>query len=271
MDEKKLEWKERQILEDLKLIKPVIKNLYYLGEWTEELFENCVAVIGSRRITEYGKRVIEKIVPELVLSGKTIVSGFMYGVDQYAHNQAILCGGKTIAVLGYGFEWKMDAREKDLADRIVEGGGLIMTEWRDQQPALWTYPMRNRIVAGLCREIIVIEAAQKSGSMITVDWGRKLNKKIWAVPGSIFSMVSKGTNWLIENGIAKMWLGEDGWQKEKKKIVGSEILEILINEELTVDEIARKLGKKVEEVGVEVSILLLKGDLKERGGKYYVD
>src|SRR5258708_14202493 len=124
------------------------KELYARGTWNPDLFQNCVAVVGSRRMTEYGKQVIEKIIPELVFAKKTIISGFMYGVDQYAHEVCLQNGGKTIAVLGWGIDVPLDAHDTKLAKNIINSGGLILSEWENQKPTLWTFPLRNRIVVG---------------------------------------------------------------------------------------------------------------------------
>src|SRR3989338_945706 len=112
------------------------KQLYYIGAWNPGLFTNCVAIVGSRRMTEYGRRVIEKIIPQLVFQKKTIISGFMYGVDQYAHQVCIENGGKTIAILGWGINRILEDSDKKLAESIISSGGLLMSEWEEQKPAL---------------------------------------------------------------------------------------------------------------------------------------
>ena len=184
------------------------KQLFYAGRWNAHVFSQCTAVIGSRRMTEYGRRVIEKIVPQLVFEKKTIVSGFMYGVDQYAHKVCVENGGKTIAVLGWGIKRILEGTDKKLANEIVGSGGLILSEWEDQKPTLWTFPVRNRIVAALSSDIIVVEAAQKSGSLITAAIAKKLKRNLWAVPGAITSNLSAGTNALIASGTARMWVAD---------------------------------------------------------------
>lgn len=240
-----------------------------------------MAVVGSRRMTGYGERVIEKIIPVLVEAEVTIVSGFMYGVDQAAHRLTVECGGKTIAVLGWGIDWQMANGEWQMANRIIETGGLIVSEWQDQVPELWTFPQRNRIIAGLCQATLVIEAAAKSGSLITAEWAKKFRRKVLAVPGPVTSKVAAGTNGLIKTGEAEMvTTGEEalkalGWTamppaQEMTYKSYETYTELLENEALTVDEIARKLGKSVEEVGAELSLLVLQGKVKEIEGKYYV-
>lgn len=252
------------------------KQLYYLakeGFWTSQnnvvdIFENCVAVVGSRRMTDYGRRVLDKLIPQLVFEKKTIVSGFMYGTDQYAHQVCIDNGGKTIAVLGWGIDKKLFDYDKKLAEQIVNSGGLLISEWETQEGTNWTFPVRDRIIAALAAEVFITEAAEKSGSLITANQAIKLKRKVWAVPGPITSKTSVGTNNLIADGKAKMWL--PGVSQTKLNI-DNPLLVILENEALSTDELARKVGRSIVEIGAELSILLLSGKVIERGGKYYIE
>lgn len=182
------------------------KEIYFSGKWNSKIFKNCVAVIGSRRMTEYGRKVVEKIIPQLVSQKQTIISGFMYGVDQYAHQVCLENGGKTIAVLGWGINHKLKGFDLKLAQKIVKNKGLLLSEWENQQPSYWTFPARNRLVAALSKKVIVVEAAEKSGSLITVKIATRLKREIWAVPGPITNRFSAGTNILIASGKAKMYL-----------------------------------------------------------------
>lgn len=243
------------------------KHLYWRGRWNANLFQNCVAIVGSRRMTEYGRRVIEKIIPQLVFEKKTIISGFMYGTDQYAHEVTLQNGGKTIAVLGWGIERPLAGTDKKLAQAIIGSGGLLLSEWKDQMATLWTFPVRNRIVAALSQEVIVVEAGLKSGSLITANIARKLKRTLWAVPGPITSMQSKGTNTLIASGVAHMWTGQD---TQTTIPTGDPILSNLLNEALSASELARKLAIPVSDIGAKLSILAVTGQVYERGGKYYV-
>jgi len=228
-----------------------------------------MGVVGSRRMTSYGRRVVEKIVPSLVQQGWTIVSGMMYGVDQTAHEVCIECGGKTIGVLGWGIEYrKLEARDLKLEERIVESGGLLVSLWKDQMGTNWTFPARNQVVADICHELIVVEAAAKSGALLTAGMMIKRKKPVWAVPGPITSSVSAGTNQLIAEGKAKMWVGSSlkGVPLQRRE---TPLLDLIQDEGLEADEIARKLGKSISEVGAQLSLLSLSGDIVERDGKYY--
>lgn len=244
------------------------KQLWYRGKWDKKLFAKCAAVVGSRRMTNYGERVVEKLVPQLVAAGFTIVSGFMYGVDQAAHRMAMTCGGRTVAVLGWGINYrKQEIRDEKLEEEIIKSGGLMLSEWEEQEPILWTFPFRNRIVAALASDVYVVEAAVKSGSLITARMGRELGRRIWAVPGPITSSVSAGTNALIAGGAAKIWLPQQQLVVQEPR--DDEMLRILTDEELTIDEVARKLGRQVSEVGAQLSLMVLSGVIIEKDGKYY--
>lgn len=225
-----------------------------------------MTIVGSRRMTDYGKRVIEKIMPKLVQDGWTIVSGFMYGVDQYAHKICMENGGRTIAVLGWGINQETDTK-------IIDSGGLLISLWEDQVGTLWTFPARDRVMAAIGHELIVIEAAAKSGSLITAEMAYKLGKPIWAIPGPITSSVSAGTNQLIADGKAKMYVGA-GFSSpnvgRENRAPTNPILSLLENEGFDASEITRRLGKPASEIGAELTMLMLQGSIIERDGKYYV-
>ena len=268
MDYRELKgWQKLPSLKMLLDLSTPPKQLYFSGIWHPEIFESCVAVVGSRKITDYGTRVVEKVVRSFISCGQTVISGFMYGVDQYAHRVCVESGGKTIAVLGWGIDTKLTGVDLKLAEKIISSGGLIISEWETQKAAHWTFPARNRIVAALCKEVIVVEAAENSGSLITARLALKLKRALWAVPGPITSRTSVGTNNLIGSGLAKMWLGGS-----PNTIIQSDnpLLQILDNEALSASEMARKLDLPVSEIGSQLSLLLLSGHLIEKGGKYYL-
>ncbi len=262
-------WERLPELDSLSDLRDPPKQLFARGTWDHSLFSNTVAIVGSRRITSYGRQVIDQIVPELVLQKKTIISGFMYGVDQYAHSVCIENGGHTIAVLGWGIEIPLADEDQKLGISIENHGGLLLSEWQSQQASLWTFPVRNRIVVALSKEIIVIEAALKSGSLITANIAEKLHRPLWAVPGPITSPVSEGTNMLIATGKAKMWRPNEAQSiNSKKKKETDPILRMLADESWSSDEIARKLGLPIAQVGAQLSLFAITGVVTERGGKY---
>ena len=261
------DWRAVSTLSGLADLSNPPKKLFYRGTWNPALFANCVAVIGSRRMTDYGRRAIEKILPELVFAKKTIISGFMYGVDQYAHRVCIENGGKTVAVLGWGINQMLEDSDKKLAESIIDSGGLIVSEWEEQRGTLWTFPVRNRIVAALSTDVIVVEAAEKSGSLITATIAKKLQRTLWAVPGPITSRLSYATNMMIASGKAKMWVGQiEPVARESR----DPLIRLLQEEPLRVDDIARKLKTPIDAIGAQLSLLTLTGQLTEEGGKYYV-
>lgn len=172
-----------------------------------------VGVVGTRRITGYGTYVTKKIIEELSTfntQGKmAIVSGFMYGVDQIAHRAAMATGMTTIAVLAHGLE-RVPSRDVRLLAELVEMGGVVVSEyvpWAAAQK--WTFIERNRIVAALSTVVLVTEAAAKSGSLHTVQFGLDLGRTIGAVPGPITNAYSEGTRWLINQGATLVASGGD--------------------------------------------------------------
>lgn len=273
--------------ERLKQVTPSIKELWCEGD--RSLLSDSskyLAIVGSRRMTDYGRRVLEMIMPDLVQAGLYIVSGMMYGVDQEAHKLCLKYGGKTIAVLGYGLNYPGIASEdQKVKEQILSGGGLVISEWDKQDGALWTFPQRNRIVAGLADAVLVVEAAMKSGSLVTVSWAEKYKKEVFAVPGPITSKVSVGTNWLVTNRRAKMVLSAEdilcsfGLSRQPTQLVmftGSErtnkfherIIVLLENESFSTDEIVRTLGLPVEKVNAALMEMSLSGVVSEVNGKW---
>jgi len=261
-----------------------VKSLYYRGNWDLSLFKNCLAIVGSRRNTKYGEQVIKIMLPEIVSSGVTTISGFMYGIDSLVHSETIDCGGKTVAVLGSGLDVLYPARNNDLYSQILESGGLVLSEYEaSAKPALWTFPARNRIVVGLASiGVLVVEAGFDSGSLVTarIAFGEK--KKVYCVPGPITSKVSAGCNLWIKNKKAKMVTGiEDILGKKQRSNCQSslfdgkgelekKILEIIENEPLTMDELVVKTGINISELSVQLSMLQMSGMVEEMGGKYYL-
>jgi len=149
------------------------------------LNNDFIGVVGTRRITDYGKLATKKIVEDLVLGGFSIASGFMYGVDLHAHLETIENGGATVAVLGFGFDHMYPRSHQKYFDKIIDSGGCFITEYLPEvEPAVGNFPSRNRIVAGLSKGVVVVEAAKKSGSHITVQCaineGREVFCSAWA-------------------------------------------------------------------------------------------
>lgn len=176
---------------------PVI--LYYRGkpDWNRK----AVAVVGTRRISNLGQRTTEQFTKGLVKEGLIIVSGLARGVDTEAHATAIQEKGQTIAVLGSGLNNIYPPENRSLAEKIADGFGAVISEFPPDYPSLpGNFPARNRIISGLSLAVLVIEAAEKSGSLITAKFALEQGREVFAVPGPITAYFSKGTNNLIQEG-----------------------------------------------------------------------
>jgi DNA processing protein len=270
----------------LKNIPGAPKKLFYKGSFNENIFKNCLAVVGSRRLTGYGKRVAQEAVGEIAAAGITIVSGFMYGGDAAAHAAALDVGGKTIAVMPCGIDNIHPSYQKELYEKILSGGGLIISEYEgNQSPQNWMYPQRNRIVAGLSQALLVLEAGLESGTLITADLAKKFGRKIFAVPGQLFCDVAQGSLKLIKEGASLMTCAKDitdfynrkiSSENKRKLIRPDDALEkkifaILCKCPQDSDDLARKMKIRMAELGSKLSIMQIKGIIKLQGEKYYVD
>jgi DNA processing protein len=164
----------------------------------------CVSLVGTRAMSGYGRRIVEHLVPSLVASGVTTVSGLAHGVDSEVAMVTLASGGRTVAVLGHGLS-VYTPREKALMDRIVGKGGLLLTEYPlDYAPSRFTFPERNRIIAGLSLGTVIVEAAESSGALITASLALEMGREVFAVPGAIFDGNFKGCHNLIARGGAKL-------------------------------------------------------------------
>lgn len=256
------------------------ENLYLKGNFTQEIFSNTLAVVGSRKMTSYGKQVLDKILPPIIQQNITIISGFMYGVDTYAHNLALDHGGKTIAVLGSGLNTCYPVENDKMYTKILKTGGAVISEYEPQaKPKPWMYVQRNRIIASLATVgVLVVEAAESSGSLVTAKYAEELSRSIFAVPGQITSSVSAGTNYLIKSGTAKLVTSAQDIlpslkpevQKESLDLTQEEkvVLDLLKNESLTIDELSIKLVINAQQIGTTLTLLSMKGIVKDFGGKF---
>jgi DNA processing protein len=257
--------------------------LYYRGHWHKNLFKKSLAIVGSRHLTRYGQQVIEKFVSFLVSQQITTISGFMYGADTEVHRQTLVCGGQTIAILGGGLEIIYPPENNQLYQEILNHDGVIISEYEANfQPQLWTFPQRNRLVAGLSTlGVLIIEAGEKSGSLITARLAREQGKKVFAIPGPITSTVSRGTNLLIKNHLAKMVLEPEDilGQKITQSFLLStldltplekKIVQLLRTEPLSADELAVHLNLNIIELNKTLSLMSLKSVITESTGKFYL-
>ena len=188
--------------EQLKNIYDPPMKIYALGN-TEILNQKGIAIVGSRKATEYGKKVALEISQTLSSKGFHIISGLARGIDSYAHIGNIMSdySGKAIAILGNSLDNIYPKENRNLAIQILKKGGCILSEYpigSEIQPK--NFPERNRIISGLSKAVIIVEASEKSGALITADFALEQGKDVFAVPGNIFSENSVGTNALIKQG-----------------------------------------------------------------------
>lgn len=266
--------------EHLKRIINCPKKLNYRGSWDNRLFEKSIAIVGSRRMSQYGKWVVEKFVPELVAHKFAIISGFMYGVDTTAHCETVSCGGVTVAILGGGLNIFTPPENEQLYWQILERNGLIISEYdNDFLPTRWSFPQRDRLLAGLSnRGVLVIEATMMSGSLITARHCQEQNKSLFVVPGPINSSLSTGVNHLIkEKNAIMVTVPSDITQTSTKftqlqmEIVDpleKSIVKLLDIETLTTDEIAKKLNKNISIISTKLMMMSMEGKVVENLGKW---
>lgn len=184
---------------NLRLICDPPPVLFYQGRWSEQ-DSQALAIVGSRRATVYGRKVAEQFGREMAANGFVIVSGLARGIDSAAHQGCLAAGGRTIAVLGSGSDVIYPRENVRLAEQIKENG-IIITEYPPGTPPLkGNFPARNRIIAGLSLGVLIVEAAVKSGALITADFALESGREVFAVPGPIMSPNSQGTNNLIKQG-----------------------------------------------------------------------
>src|SRR5947209_6450358 len=180
-------------------------TLYVRGRWAECLEAPCVGMVGSRRSSTYGQNVALMLARELASRGVTVISGLARGIDAAAHRGALEAGGRTVAVLGTGIDEVYPRDHSKLAAEILEKGGALVTQFPlGTPPVAENFPYRNRIISGLSLGVVVVEAAENSGSLITARLTMEQNREVYAVPGNITSRNSFGTNYLIKGAGAKL-------------------------------------------------------------------
>lgn len=253
--------------------------LYVLGSLLPQ-DEWAVAVVGTRRPTDYGKEAARVLAGDLARQGITVVSGLALGIDGIAHQAALEAGGRTIAVLGSGFRYLYPARHRDLARRIVKEGALITEYALDVRPEASNFPPRNRIISGLSMGVVVVEAGERSGALITAEFAAEQGREVFAVPGPIFNRPSKGTNRLIQEGAKPVTSVRDileelditmaAEQQEARLSIPTSDLEeriwtYLLETPRHVDEIVRELNLDTAQVMSTLTLMELKGLVRQVG------
>ncbi len=250
-----------------------------------------IAIVGSRKYSQYGEQVAYKLSQDLTHAGWIVVSGMAFGIDSHAHHGVLEAGGETLAVLGSGIDDPMisPVSHFSLAKRIMSSGALISEYPPGTQASKGSFPMRDRIIAGLCLGTLVIEAPEKSGSLITARCALDYNREVFAVPGSIFSPYSVGTNALIKKG-AKIVTGiqdileefttlfplpiltstDENSSSTKLEPEERKILAVLTHEPLHIDKIIKLTTLATAKASSLLTILEIKGLVKNSGGMYYV-
>lgn len=263
--------------------------LYIKGRKTDEKWDinRSIGVVGTRMITSYGRQVTEKITAGLATCGFTIVSGMAYGVDTVAHETAIGQGGKTIAVLGCGVDIIHPRSNIKLYNQIVDGCGAVISEFPPgMMVSKGLFPARNRIISGLSLGVVVTQGAEDSGALITARYAAEQGREVFAIPGPITSLLSKGPMKLLKAGAKIVSEVEDileelnihpirqsgqirqigDLSKEEQKII-----ELLQNENLHFDEIIQRTQITLSQLGGILTLMEMKGLIKNlRDGMYQV-
>ena len=258
--------------------------LYIRGSLLTE-DEWCLAVVGTRRASVYGKQVTEEIVTDLAQSRITIVSGLAKGIDTIAHQSALAAGGRTIAVFACGLDIVYPAENAQLARDIIQQGALVSEYPLGAKPRAENFPRRNRIMSGLSLGILVTEAGESSGALITANMALEQNREVFAIPGSILSPASRGTNHLIQEGaklvrdytdiMEELNLMTVARQIEMREVLPASDTESLLLKQLSaepthIDEVCRNSSLPTATVSSTLAMMELKGLVKQVGSMNYV-
>jgi DNA processing protein len=249
----------------------------------------AVAVVGTRRASAYGREVAHTLATELARNGITVVSGLALGIDAVAHQAALDAGGRTLAVLGSGVDQLYPQQNRTLGEAITHQGGVISEYALGTRPEARNFPPRNRIISGLSRGVVVVEAGTRSGALITAKFALEQGREVFAVPGSIFHPGSAGCNQLISNGATPLLsvdemigdiLGELNMtrvqaQASVAKRVPADpmeqaLLDQLSNQPSHVDDIVRQSAISAQQVSGLLTIMELKGLVRQVGTMRYV-
>ncbi|TMJ97561.1 MAG: DNA-protecting protein DprA [Actinobacteria bacterium] len=253
-------------------------RLYVRGGPPEVLSRPAVAVVGARSCSAYGAQVARTLGRELGGAGAVVVSGLARGVDSEAHRGALDAGGVTVAVLGCGIDRDYPRAHADLAARIAASGAIVSEYPPGVEPAPWRFPARNRIVAGLALAVVVVEARARSGALITADFSLELGRDVFAVPGEITAVLSRGTNHLLRLGAAPLLsaadvlaaIGLEAPASVVPRLTAEDeaVLGTLADEARGADELARALGRTSGEIAAVLVRLELEGLVAEADGVY---
>lgn len=260
-------------------------GLFYRGKLPGQ-DRPAVALVGSRRPTVYGLAVAENLGRQMALAGVTVVSGMARGIDTAAHRGALQENGSTVAVLGCGVDVVYPPEHKQLMEQIISCGAVVSEFPPGTNPNAWHFPVRNRIISGLALAVVVVEAAERSGALITADVALEQGRDVLAVPGNITSPMSKGPNKLIKQGarmvegpediLEELGLGalfsrRDAQGEGFPGLTGDELalIKLLTVDALSLDQLIERSGLAVARVMASLTFLELKGQVRQMPGKLY--
>lgn len=246
--------------------------------------EKRIAIVGSRKCTPYGRKIVQEISRYLAQQGVTVVSGMALGIDTLAHWSCLKAGGSTTAVLGCGLDVPYPRENQGLAKEISEKGMLISEFPPGTSPLPRNFPMRNRIISGLSLGVVVVEAAEKSGALITADCALEQGREVFAVPGNIDSPYSRGCNRLIKEGAVMLESPVDILQEFGYDVVyesapqgiphltlqEKKLWNLITSQPIHVDSLKAQSGLSSREVNAHLTNFELKGIVKQLPGKYFV-
>ena len=263
------------------------KQLYILGDLPPKDYIH-LSVVGSRKYTSYGKEICEKLIAGLKGHPVVITSGFAMGIDTIAHKTAMKHGLYTAVFPGSGLSPNsiFPASNAKLVKEILQANGCLISEFDpDVKAARWCFPQRNRLMAGISRAVLVIEAQEKSGTLITARLATEYNKDVLAIPGSVFSPNAKGTNRLIRQGatpitcvddlLEALGLEKDGELSNQKKLFADlspdelKVIDIL-REPISRDELVRQLDIPIQQANTLLSVMEIKNLIKEELGEIHL-
>ena len=261
---------------------------FFVWGQKELLNQPAIAIVGTRRCSNYGKEVTFTLAAQLAQTGMVIISGLARGIDEAAHEGVLSVGGKTIGIIGSGLDKQSfyPAENFKLAQKITEVGGTVLSEYQPGTPALpYNFPRRNRIISGLSLGIVVVEAKLKSGALITAEFATNQNREVFAVPGPISHLNSQGPNLLIQKGAKLVTKAEDileEFPEYHAKLVEKQtesatslpeeikILNLLQEQSQSAEELAKKINQPISQILINLSVLELKELIVNNKGLYEI-
>jgi DNA processing protein len=258
--------------------------IYYKGTLVED-DDWSVAIVGTRNVTAYGRQITDELTRTLAGNGVTIISGLAKGVDTIAHQVALEMGSRTIAVLGSGVDRIYPPENARIAEKIISQGAIISDYAPGTSPVAVNFPPRNRIISALSKAVIVVEADEGSGALITASFAVEQGKELFAVPGNIHARQSRGTNRLIQNGARLLMDGNEVLEilnfnniqnhKTARTVLPQDatealLLTLLSDQPKHIDEIGQLTQLPIDKIAAALAIMELKGMVRQVGGMQFV-